>query len=646
MWVSAVLGASKVSVIGSSKRLTKSPRHIARRGCSFFFLVLLGAAGCGSSGTPAPPSTPPPSQAPPTPQQVGTVTISPQNVALGAGQTTQFTAKASGGGAITWSVNGIAGGNSTVGTVDTKGNYTAPAISQSTNAVVRAALTSAPQANYATATVALMQPGQVQQTANPQVALYSMYLPQPGTVTVQFGTDTGYGLETWAQSSPSTPVNYGGQVNVEVAGMRGSTHYHMQAVVTLDNGITYKDSDHTFATGTTPQTTPVQISTPNGQTPQPGIELFDSISPGFQAEAFATDLQGNVIWTYGFTGSPVDYLYPIKPLPNGHFLLLISNLSSQPQVASTPGTIDVVREIDLAGNTIHELSIAALNQSLAAQGKNLTLLGFHHDVLSLPNGHMVLLTTTMKPYTNLPGYPGTTNVLGDVLVDVDQNDNPDWIWNAFDHLDINRHPFKFPDWTHSNALLYSKDDHNLLLSMRHQNWILKIDFQDGQGNGNILWHLGEGGDFKLLGGTDPVDWFYAQHGPNYFSPNTTGVFKLGVMDNGDDRIDASGKVCGGPGGVPCYSTVPVLQVDETAMTATLLFHYIAPPSLYNSFGGNVNLLQNGDINADFCATPTGSQILELDPTQPTPQVVWQAITPPYQQYRSLRIPSLYPGVQW
>ncbi len=56
--------------------------------------------------------------------------------------------------------------------------------------------------------------------------------------------------------------------------------------------------------------------------------------------------------------------------------------------------------------------------------------------------------------------------------------------------------------------------------------------------------FGEGGDFSLVGGTDPTDWEYAQHGPAFFSANTTGVFSLGVMDNGDDRIFPTGVTCG------------------------------------------------------------------------------------------------------
>ncbi len=614
---------------------------------------------------PQPPDPPPPSQPPPTALQVGAVSIQPQNAALAPGQTMQFTASSTSGGAITWMVNGIVGGNSTVGIIDANGNYTAPSISQSINTVVYAALASSPQTNYATAPVALIQSGQVLPTINPQVAVYAMYLPQPGSVAIRFSPDTGYVsiLNTWSQATPTTPNNYGGEVNIEVAGMRASTMYNMQAVVTLANGVTFTDSNHTFTAGDAPQTAPVQITTPNGQTPQPGIELYDALQPNPNAyspslaQAYATDVRGNVIWTYSYATAATEssILFPIKLLPNGHFLVYLetlSNLLVTPAVPSDPPkTFNDLREIDLAGNTIHDLPMAQLNQSLAAKGYNITLQAFSHDMLALPNGHLILLAGTVKAFTNLPGYPGTINVLGDVLIDVDQNYNPDWVWNTFDHLDVNRHPMQFPDWTHGNALLYSADDHNLLFSMRHQNWIIKIDYQDGTGTGNILWHLGYQGDFTLVGGTDPTDWFYAQHGMNYFSPNTTGVFQLGTFDNGNDRQFPAGVTCGTAGAPACfYSTVPVLQLDETAMTATMISHYIPPASMYSSFGGQADLLPNGNIEADFCAATAGATVQEYQPgssvVQTTPQIVWQSVSPGFYQYRALRIPSLYPGVQW
>jgi arylsulfate sulfotransferase len=608
--------------------------------CLGMSLCLLAA--CGSANPFQLPQAPPPKQPPPVPQQNGAVRIAPQYAALAPGQTAKFAAQSPAAAALEWLVNNVRGGNSSVGTIDDNGNYTAPQTSPSSNFVITAALVSSPSTNFATAVAAVIPPGQLTPTHNSQVVAYSIYLPAPGTVSVQFGT------ANQMTSSQPTPSPNGGMVHVYVAGMRANSTYHMHAIVTLANGASFSDADHVFKTGPLPVTSGLKITATGGEAPQPGIEIFDTVIPHTAAQLFAADLQGNIIWTYQYQGSSFDAVQGVRLLPNGHLLLLISFTSSiAPSVLPKlpANTIDVIREIDLAGNTVRELTLKQLGQSLSAQGHNFALQGFHHDLLPLPNGHFLLLADFRVPYNNLPGFPGTTSVLGDLLVDVDPNFKPVWIWNSFDHLDVNRHPFLFPDWTHGNAMLYSADDHNLLFSMRHQNWIIKIDYQDGQGSGDILWRLGPDGDFKLLGGTDPTDWFYAQHGPNFFSSNTTGVFQVGVMDNGDDRQFASGVVCNSSGGPPChYSTAMVLQVDESAMTATLQFHYIAPPNLYSFFGGNVDLLANGDIEADFCAPKTGAVVDEFQSA--TTQILWQATTPTADQYRAFRLPSLYPGIQW
>jgi len=57
------------------------------------------------------------------------VTVSPSSVTLSAGQSQAFSASVSGSGnpAISWFVNGIAGGNASLGTISTSGLYVAPA---------------------------------------------------------------------------------------------------------------------------------------------------------------------------------------------------------------------------------------------------------------------------------------------------------------------------------------------------------------------------------------------------------------------------------------------------------------------------------------------------------------------------------------
>jgi hypothetical protein len=276
---------------------------------------------------------------------------------------------------------------------------------------------------------------------------------------------------------------------------------------------------------------------------------------------------------------------------------------------------------------------------------------FSHDIQLLPNGHYLVIANTVQSFTDLPGYPGVTQVNGDTVVDLDSTLQPRWLWNSFDHLDVNRHPMGFPDWTHANSLSYSKDDGNFIISMRHQNWVLKIDYKNGKGTGNVIWHLGEGGDFKLMNGTDPTDWFYAQHYAYFTSPNTTGVFSLELFDNGDDRAFPEGLICGPlPGQTPClYSTVPQFQVDETAMTATLKFHDILPPSLYSFFAGNNDLLANGDVEFNLAGSIGGADTFEVQPgatLADPPQTVWEMTLPGTDTYRELRMPSLYPGVQW
>lgn len=542
-------------------------------------------------------------------------------------------------------------------------NYTptTPSLPGTQNATLNLGLSDVPSGTPQTVAItgasAALTAGQVTTTNNPQVALYTITLPFPGSMTVNFGTTTSYGRQTWAQSTPTA----GGTVSIFVAGMLASTTYHMQAAVTLANGVTATDTDHTFTTGAVPTAMqlPLQTTTTAGMTPQPGLELLDVVN-GPQTGVIITDLSGNTLWTYQNPGSPtLNLVQGVKMLPDGDLLMGIGPENTISGSVLPAGTINEIREVNLAGDTVREISVTDLNSELAnatCAECNVTLDVFHHDVTPLPNGHwLVLASTTMSlsptttpPLTDAP--PG--GVIGDVIVDLDQNLQPVWAWNEFNHLDPNRHPMNFRDWTHTNAVIYSPDDGNILVSIRHQNWVVKVNYANGTGDGSIIWHLGVQGDFTLVGGTDPIDWQYAQHGPSFFSTNTTGVFSLGLMDNGDDRLssapptpDINNPTCGTTGAPACYTTVPVFQIDETAKTATLTFHQIVPTSLYNSFGGNAEQLANSDVEYDLCGTGSGSWIYEVTQTS-TPQTVWTLHEVPTNIYRGFRIPSMYPGVQW
>ena len=479
----------------------------------------------------------------------------------------------------------------------------------------------------------------VANTQNPLVAQFWVGADCVGQAMVEFGPDTSYGRNTaWYPIAGDYK-----RTGILVAGMRASTTYHMRAQVQCV-GQTGASKDLTFVTGPLPSNPfpTIRISRPNPSlagSENPGIELVNAIVPKTSTiQGLYTDRDGNPIWYYdvGANNSP----YTMKLLPNGHMIISIQKPDSS-----------TLREVDLAGNTIRELDIVTLQKRVQAAGFDFVPGGYHHDVLPLDNGHLIVLVAFTQAFTDLPGYPGITQVQGDGLIDLDPDWNPVWAWNGFDHLDVNRHLDGLPDWTHSNAIVYLPGDGNLLLSMRHQSWVLKIDYSNGTGTGNVLWRLGYQGDFALAQGDDPSLWFSYQHFPsliNQSGPQTT----LAVWDNGDFRVlDSSGHACGSVGFPPCYSRATVYQVDESTMMADL--EWALAPGPFSVWGGSVNQLANGNIEFDLNAplvppAPGVAAHVEEVTQTPTPQIVWEMDVSPgtMNAYRAYRVPSLYPGVTW
>jgi arylsulfate sulfotransferase len=473
----------------------------------------------------------------------------------------------------------------------------------------------------------------VSPTQNPLVAQYSVPTGQSGNLTVRFGTDTTYGRQTSAY--PAGP----GVAHVLVAGMKPSTTYHMQAQITDGGSVTWSDKDRVFTTGALPIPIPpitvTRTTDPALQaTENPGVELisfFPATNGSPVIQTFVTDRDGNPIWYYAPPGSTQF----MKLMSNGHMLVGLSYNSAS-----------LIREIDLAGNTIRELSASTLQQNLLNMGVTLNNMSFSHDFIPMANGHVIVLVQISQDFDNLAGFPGTTTVLGDALIDLDENWNPGWVWSAFDHLDVNRHPMFFPDWTHSNAIVYNPADGNLLISMRHQSWVLYLDYANGTGSGNILWRLGNEGDFTLPG-NDPSQWFYAQHFPALLSTNGTQM-TLGIFDNGDFRIlDNQGDNCADLPYPTCYSRATIFQLDQSTLQTQLLWQN--QTGYFSFWGGNINELPNGNVEYDmsepFLQPATGALVTEVTQTA-TPQVVWQMELDGGFSYRTYRIPSLYPDVNW
>ena len=185
--------------------------------------------------------------------------------------------------------------------------------------------------------------------------------------------------------------------------------------------------------------------------------------------------------------------------------------------------------------------------------------GFHHAVERLPNGHTAIIGSVSKT-VDINGLP--TPYVGDSVIILDENFQVVWYWSAFDHLDVNRGPIlgeKFDEavnWTHTNAINLTPDG-NILLSMRNQDWVIKIAYEDGVGDGHVIWRLGTDGDFTV-DSPDGYPWFSHQHDARYINDTTIVLF-----DNGNTRKVADPSA---------NSRGQVWVLDETTMTAELVLN--------------------------------------------------------------------------
>ncbi|MGA7840933.1 MAG: DUF1800 family protein [Candidatus Acidiferrales bacterium] len=127
-----------------------------------------------------------------TPPESQTLTLSPAVASVRVGSAQPFTPSVA-GKSWTWSVNGIAGGNATLGTIDANGNYSAPALLPAPNTISITAAEAGKPSEYASSAVTLLNPiPMVTGISPPQVNVGSFTLTITGSdfvngATVSFG---------------------------------------------------------------------------------------------------------------------------------------------------------------------------------------------------------------------------------------------------------------------------------------------------------------------------------------------------------------------------------------------------------------------------------------------------------------------------
>ena len=174
----------------------------------------------------------------------------------------------------------------------------------------------------------------------------------------------------------------------------------------------------------------------------------------------------------------------------------------------------------------------------------------HHQPHQMPNGNFLAMTANARTIENYftsetdPDAPRRTQpVVGDRFVEFTPDGDIVWTWDTFDHLDVYRwsyhlmevywHNRGFPhhlDWTHGNGITYDPRDDSVIVSLRHQDAIVKID----KATGEIRWILGDHGNWKspqkekLLKPAHDLRWHYHGHNPRVTVDGTVLMYDNGI----------------------------------------------------------------------------------------------------------------------
>ncbi|MEY4767413.1 MAG: Arylsulfate sulfotransferase AssT precursor [Pseudomonadota bacterium] len=290
------------------------------------------------------------------------------------------------------------------------------------------------------------------------------------------------------------------ELGLPIIGLRADHTYSVEVKIDDDNGHQLKaDTILSFKTPALPsdlyEFPPLKTTVSKSDKIEPGFTLISvrrrMIGPDTPENRnfttkfgllVAIDNEGQVVWYYRSKVRIADFDYlPEKQ----HFIFL---------------TVDFrAFEMDLLGNQI--ATWYSTGPKIEREGIPIETMAMHHDIDILPSGNFLTQGTQPKAIDNY--YTSETDskaprkrqerVIGDELLEFQPDGKVVWRWNVFDYLD----PFRlgygtfddywgkrgFPDtvdWTHGNAQLYDSRDNSVIMSLRHQDAIIKVDRQTNQ----------------------------------------------------------------------------------------------------------------------------------------------------------------------
>ena len=424
---------------------------------------------------------------------------------------------------------------------------------------------------------------------NTLMAIASLSLSESGRAYIEFYSDNTPVRQSELSATASDH-------QITVVGMRANTPYQFRAHVELDSGGHIESDLVSFTSGPLPAEAPTVSLNSQSEDSLGGITFFGALGT-----YWGVDEEGEIVW----------YLHGINETANtavirqldegdfaGHLLVFLR---------------DELRIISAAGETLRSYDLSAAD-------------GYHHDARILPNGHVIALGQET-------GAPHGEELLADRIIELDTEGNVVWQWSTLDHLDTTRFPTSGSttvktaglDWSHCNAVVYLAEEDEILLSCRHQNWVIKIDHQSG----DIIWILGDDeeidadfeADFFAL---ESGSWFTAQHAPIPTGP--VGDSEMLIYDN---RNYSNGR--------NVNSRAVSYTLDEANLTVRQNWEYVVPK--FTNALGDVDALSDAHVLVS-AGGPDGddedAHIIEIT-SGASPTAVWEITVHDLQIYRAERV---------
>jgi Arylsulfotransferase (ASST) len=243
-------------------------------------------------------------------------------------------------------------------------------------------------------------------------------------------------------------------------------------------------------------------------------------------------------------------------------------------------------------------------------------LGDHHEFLITPQGTALLtIYSPVRWDLSSVGGPENGTVLDGIAQEVDiATGEVLFEWHSLDHVGLEESYGELPenagepfDYFHINSIDVDSDG-DLLVSARRTFAVYKIERRTGE----ILWRLGgKKSDFEMGPGT----WMRYQHDARRQSDGTITIFDNGGVKKDDQSYGI------------------VLELDEDAMTASLVREYAHPENILAATQANVQVLPNGNVFVGWGSEPVFSEFSSGG------ELLFDANFPPeVESYRAFRFP--------